>query len=139
MKKTIFILSCIFAVSFLAGCSSNKSALADWMRNLDEQQLAVYFWCNDFDKEKSLTDDEVQELVSIINSLKEDKLTENKHLAGITPEYGFHLLAGDEKYYINQANAPNGQTEIGFQDKLWWIKSSDLHDYMRSFLTVNEE
>ena len=140
MKRTaLTILSGIFILSVLLGCSANdKNSLADWLQHLDEEQLTVSFWSNG-NEEKNLTEDEVQKVVSILNSLTEDNLTENKHLAGITPEFGFHLIAGGEDYYINQADAPMGQSEMGFHDKQWWIESSDFQDYMLSFVNSAED
>jgi len=134
-KKTIFtVLSGIFIFSLLLGCSKNdKEPLADWLRHLDEEQLVVYFWSKG-GEEKRLAEDEVRKLVSIIDSLTEASLTENERLEGITPEFGLHLVVEGENYYINQADAPKGQSEIGFHDQQWWIESSDLQDYMLSLL-----
>jgi len=138
MKKTIFVaLSLLFALFLLVGCSNDKAALADWMQSLGEQQLTVYFWHNS--SEKELTGEDVQKLVSITNDLAEDNFTENKHLEGITPEYGLRLVIGDNEYHINQADAHNGETEINFQGKQWWIKSSGLNDYMLLLLNTFEE
>lgn len=136
MKRTLLgALSVFFTLSLLIGCSNGKAALADWMQSLDEQRLIVFFWHNS--SEKKLTNEEVQKLVSITNNLSEDNFKENKHLAGITPEYGLRLVVGDEEYHINQSDAPNGETEINFQDKQWWIKSSDLRDYILSLINAS--
>jgi hypothetical protein len=133
LRKTLIgVLLLLFTLSAMMGCSNEKAALSGWMQSLEEQQLSVYFWHNNI--EKKLTAKEVQELISITSSLTEDSYKENKYLAGITPEYGLRLVIGDKEYHINQADAPNGETEINFQDRQWWIKSSDLHEYLLSLL-----
>lgn len=82
----------------------------------------AFFWSqpiseNSSSETESTTEEE--KLLSILNHLNKEDITWNKHLAGITPEYGFHLIIGDDDYYINQAEASQGQTEISFNGKQW--------------------
>lgn len=133
------LISCIFII--LTGCSDNdKNNLLEWLHELDAEQTAIFIWYQqDNWEEKELTIEEEQALISILNELTTEDITWNKHLAGITPEYGFHLITGDDDYYINQAGAPHGQTEISFQGKQWWIESTKLYGLMKSFLTGFEK
>ena len=135
MKKVAIVLaSCMFFL--LVACSGNdKIAFIEWIGELDAKQTEIYFWAqeNDF-AEIELTSDEKLSLLSLLNELTPEDISWNKHQAGITPEYGFHLTVGDDDYYINQAGAPLGQTEISFQGKLWWLESTELFDFMKSFL-----
>lgn len=138
MKKVSIVLaSCMLFL--LVGCSANdKSAFMEWMGGLDAKQTEIYFWAqeNDF-AEIELTSGEKLRLLSLLNELTSEDITWNKHQAGITPEYGFHLTVENDDYYINQAGAPLGQTEISFQGKLWWLESVELFELMRSFLKAS--
>lgn len=133
------LVSCILIL--LTGCSDNeKINLLEWLHELDAEQTELFIWYQqDNWKEKELTFEEKQALTSILNELTTEDITWNKHLAGITPEYGFHLITGDDDYYIDQAGAPHGQTEISFQGKLWWIESTKLYELMKSFLADCEK
>jgi hypothetical protein len=133
------LVCCIFII--LTGCSDNgKNNLLEWVHELDAEQTEIFFWYQrDNWNEKELTAEEERALISILNGLTTEDITWNKHLAGITPEYGFHLMAGDDDYYINQAGAPHGQTEISFQGKQWWIESTELFELMKAFLAGSEK
>ncbi|SHI02394.1 hypothetical protein SAMN02745823_01973 [Sporobacter termitidis DSM 10068] len=140
MKR--MIAAVFFCVILLAGCAdTDKVSLVSWMQNLDAEQTKVYFWSMDTQEEETgeteLTPEERRKLISILSNLSEDDITWNRRLAGITPEYGFHLVAGDGDRYINQAGAPHGQTEISFEKKQWWIESSELFEFMKSFLEAS--
>lgn len=139
MKKLVFtILVCII---IFTGCSiknEDKAFLINWMHNLDSEQVEAFFWSAYDLKEENgeikLTPDDERKLISILNNLKENNIIWNKQLEGITPAFGFRLTIGDENYYINQAEAPSGQSEISFQEKQWWINNLDLYEFMKSFL-----
>lgn len=138
MRKIVIVLvSCVLVI--LTGCSaSDKNAFIEWMKELDAEQTDMFFWAQENDwAEIELTSEEEQKLLSILSGLTEDDITWNKHQAGITPEYGFHLTVGDDDYYINQAGSPYGQTEISFKGKLWWIDSNELFELMKSSLNAS--
>jgi hypothetical protein len=122
----------LFALLVLSGCSGrDRAALADRLGALAPEQTSAFFW--DMTGEKALTGAEQQALITILGSLSEENLTENKHLAGITPEYGFHLVTDGGDYYINQADAPRGQSEMNYAGKQWWIESDTLQEFMLTF------
>lgn len=110
----------------------------EWIGELDAQQTDMFFWAqeNDF-AEIELTSEEKLRLLSVLSELTPEDITWNKHQAGITPEYGFHLTVENDDYYINQAGAPFGQTETSFQGKQWWLESVELFELMKSFLKVS--
>jgi hypothetical protein len=139
LKKLVFAIS--VCIIILAGCSiknEDKACLINWMHNLDSEQVEAFFWCAyDFKEENGeieLTPEAEKKLISILNNLKGNNIIWNKQLEGITPAFGFRLTIGDENYYINQAEAPSGQSEISFQGKQWWINNLDLYEFMKSFL-----
>ncbi len=138
VRNTVMIaaVSCILII--LSGCSNNdKSKLVEWLHELAAEQVEIYIWNlqdNLTEMKVELTAEEEQVLISILNELTTEDITWNKQLAGITPEYGFHLITGDDEYYINQAEAPHGQTEISFRGKLWWLDSTELDEYMKFIL-----
>lgn len=138
MRKVVIVFAFSMLI-LLEGCSTkDKSAFIDWMQELDAQQTNVFFWAqeNDF-VEIELTSEEKLLLLSLLSEITSEDITLNKQQAGITPEYGFHLSVGEDDYYINQAEAPYGQTEIHFQGKQWWIESSELFELMKSFLNAS--
>jgi hypothetical protein len=138
MRKIVIVFAFCMLI-LLAGCSDNdKSELIDWMQELDAQQTNVFFWAQENDwAEIELTSEEKLRLLSLLSELTPEDITWNKQQAGITPEYGFHLSVGDDDYYINQAEAPHGQTEIHFQGKQWWLESAELFELMKSFLNAS--
>lgn len=141
MKK--IIVACLFCMFILlAGCSAgDKADFIEWMHEMEAEQTEVFFWSQPImgnpGGETELTPEEEQELLSILDGLTKESMTWNKHLAGITPEYGFHLVVSGEDYNIDQAGAPHGQTEISYQGKQWWIESADLFEFLKSFLDVS--
>jgi len=97
---------------------------AEWAQGLSGENLSAVVW--DDSKEQRLTDEELQELTTVLNGLQPDAFHENKSLAGITPTFGLRLSIGDKAYNINQADTSAGQMEMGYQGKLWWIQSESL-------------
>lgn len=142
MRKIAMVLVLSILI-VLAGCANNdKNKLVQWFHELDAHQTEISLWSMLDDHpeiETALTADEEQTLISILHELTREDITWNKHFAGITPLYGFHLIVGDDDYHINQADAPRGQTEISFKGKLWWIESTELYEYMNSFLDASAE
>jgi hypothetical protein len=137
MKKIITIPIAfigIIVLLLICGINGDKSELLNWLHTFSKYNTEAYF-CSDYmNAEKALSAEDVQTLISVFKEIDSEKLNENKELAGITPEYGLRLVVNDECYYINQADAPKGQSEISFLNKQWWIESEKLEDFMRSFL-----
>ena len=79
-----------------------------------------------------LDDGEILELATLLNKLKKDSFTENKHLVGITPVVGINMTVASEVYHLNYSPSPNGEhgmLEIGYGEKQWWIDHPALLDY----------
>ena len=134
--RIVKAIAAVWLALLLGACANgDRSSLAGWLQNLDPEQTQVSFWAaeNDF-KDIVLTREESQALIAILSNLSLKNLTENKHQAGITPEYGLRVAINNVDYNINQADAPRGQSEIHYRGKQWWIESKELQDFMRSFL-----
>ena len=136
MKKVITTFIAILGIVLLVGCRLNadKAELLDWMHSLNEDNIEVYFWSYDMATEQLLSAKDAQTLMSIFAAINIENLTENKELAGSTPEYGLRLVVNEKSYYLIQADAPKGQCEISFHNKQWWIESVELRKFMCSFL-----
>lgn len=125
---TVLLAACILAaVLFLRNPSTSP---AEWAQELSEKNLSVVVW-DDFG-EQDLSDKEIQVLGTILNGLQPDAFHENKRQAGITPAFGIRLSVGDKEYYINEADSPAGQMEMGYQGKMWWIQSDSLYELVRT-------
>lgn len=125
---TVLLVACILAaVFFLRNPSASP---AEWAQELSEENLSVVVW-DDFG-EQDLSDKEIQALATVLNGLQPDAFHENKRQAGITPAFGIRLSVGDKEYYINEADSPAGQMEIGYQGKMWWIQSDSLYELVQT-------
>jgi len=124
----VLLVACIpVAVFFWRHPSASP---AEWAQELSEESLSVVVW-DDFG-EWALSDEEIRTLTTILNGLQPDAFHENKRQAGITPAFGIRLSVGDKEYYINEADSPAGQMEMGYQGKMWWIQSDSLYELVRS-------
>ena len=133
MKKIISITFIFSIIILLVGCGpyGSKAKLLDWLHSVSHDDIEAYFWRNN--AEHLLSSNDLQSRMIIFNDIKIEDLTENKELAGITPEYGLRLIVNEQDYHINQADAPGGQSEISFRNKQWWIENTELYDFMRNF------
>lgn len=119
----LLIVSVPAAVFFLR---EPVSSPASWAQGLSGENLSAIIWDNS--EEQPLTDEERQELTTVLNGLQPDAFHENKRLAGITPTFGLRLSVGDTVYNINQADTSAGQMEMGYQGRMWWIQSDSLYE-----------
>lgn len=128
MKKRLFAILTLFILCLAIGYpAGDKADLLRWLKHQNADTTTVTVWSDhDFTQEKTLTAEELTAFFAALQGLKKGALTENKHSAGITPDYGFHLVFDNKDYYLNQADGPHGQFEISYQNKQWWIESSAL-------------
>ena len=136
MKKIIvtgIIIICI-CILFVGCANRDKAALAEWLQSIGNENVEVYFWRDLGIDERLLSKDEVQTFCTILAGITSDKLTWNRELAGITPEYGLRLVIDEEVWWINQEDGPYGQSDFYFRKKQWCIDSLELSDFMNSLL-----
>ena len=114
-------------ILLLSGCSESPKRITDWAQNLKAEDITdAVAWTSNFggnyeSNEVQLNDDEIQEVVTIINSLKRSDFKLNKHNAGSTPQYGLKLSVGNTDYsFINDG------FEMMFEGNQWWINCEEL-------------
>lgn len=126
MKRTHLLrtLPLLLLLLVCAGCA-RPGGLAKWAQTLKAENVTeAYVWSNT--GELPLTQEQIATVVAQINTITEDQLTQNKELAGITPEYGLRLYCGETEYNINQADAPGGGLEMRYGNAQWWIEAPEL-------------
>ena len=131
IKKVITLVLALIFVSGLAGCSEKKPTVYDWVRGLNQEDItSATPWRQD-EAFEPLNETETLELVSLLNKLTENSFTENKHLRGGTPTFGVEIVSASETFYLNESNGPNGALEMSYGEKLWWIDSVELYDFVQ--------
>lgn len=128
-KLAVLILLVLLVVSIPAAVFFLREPVtspAEWAQGLSWENLSAAVW--DESEEQRLTDEELQELTTVLNGLQPDAFHENKRLAGITPTFGLRLSVGDKVYNVNQADTSAGQMEMGYQGRMWWIQSDSLYE-----------
>ena len=132
MKKlTAFFLAtlCVFG---LAACSGSGEKVWDWTQSLEAKDIASAQIWNDNDwTERSLTEEEIRELVMLLNGLPKDSFTHNKHLRGGTSTYGIGMEIASVHYSLHEANGPHGTLEMEYDGKLWWIDDEALSSFVQ--------
>lgn len=68
--------------------------------------------------------------------MKRSDFKENKELTGGTPEYGLSLETDGNVYHFNVCIADGDLELVGYGDKLWWIGSAELLDFIREATSV---
>lgn len=131
IKKVIALILALIFVSGLAGCSEKKPTVYDWAQGLNQEDItSATPWRQD-EAFEPLNETETLELVSLLNKLTENSFTENKHLRGGTPVFGIEIVSASETFYLNESNGPNGALEMSYGEKLWWIDSVELYDFLQ--------
>lgn len=127
---TLIAVVLIAAVAVLCTFTgSAKDMPWHWARTLSGEEVtrAEIWSINGTDH---LTEEETAQLVDSIQKLNRLDFSENKDLSGTTPECGFTLICGKEKYNINQA----GYLEMSYGDSQWWIKDKKLEEIFASLM-----
>ena len=135
MKKSrvffiaLLILIIVIAVLFLAFRGNSIKDLTKWAQNLKVEDITSAVSKAGYSASESfqLSDDEIQEVVSLINSLHERDfyLNEDRHNYG-PPKFSLLLTTNGGEYYIRQSTWPMFELEIAFEGKLWWFNSDEL-------------
>lgn len=103
-----------------------------WAQALNPDDITSAVPWNDNNDIEILSSDEIETFTSLMNGLNKSDFTENKQLAGGTPEYGLRLQTPEGNYNINQSIAPYGALEIKYAGKQWWIESDELDSFVQS-------
>ena len=127
LKGVQLVVIIVVLIILLTGCSESPKRITDWAQNLKAEDITdAVAWTSNFggnyeSNEVQLNDDEIQEVVTIINSLKRSDFKLNKHNAGSTPQYGLKLSVGNTDYsFINDG------FEMMFEGNQWWINCEEL-------------
>lgn len=131
MKKWIalaVVLACVFC---LAEFSGGKAQVCDWARALSREDILSAEPWHQREALEPLQETQIEELVALLNKLTTFHFTENKALAGGTPEYGIGITIGSETYYLNESIHPEGLLEIKYNGKQWLIDNEALADFVR--------
>ena len=160
-KLALLTVAGIVLALILAGCGKVIETPWDWVQNLSKKDIdSAYFFCNqdmsdktaddaededkdDEDKDEEAADDTIElsekdldKLFMILYRLGESDFSENTKNAGTTPSYGLMINMTDGNvYYINESIAPQGALEMKFGDKMWFVDSDELNEFIQSFLT----
>lgn len=124
---TVLVITAVAILCTFTG--SAKDVPWHWARTLsDEDVIRVEIWS--MNGSEHLTSEETNELVNAIQRLNRLDFSKNKDLSGPTPECGFTLICGKEKYNINQA----GFLEMNYGDSQWWIKDKKLEEIFAALI-----
>ncbi len=145
MKKIATILFLIvLTITLLFGCGSskNKTDLLDWMQSLNEDNAEIYFWTYAGEQQIAadmLFKDEIKTLTAIFAEISADELIHDKEPAkSSSMGYGLMVMVDGEKTYekqhLIQAVLPDGEFQIYYKDKYWFIKNEELSNFILSFL-----
>lgn len=141
-KTAVYTLVAVLLIAAVAvGCTftgANTDTPWAWAQSIDTNDASVYIWYST-NNEKQLTDTEKETLVSMLNSLKQGNFTQNKELAGITPDYGLRITTDGAEYYINEADTQSGSFEMNYDGKQWWIGSDELHSFISALAESDEQ
>lgn len=129
MKKWIALVLVFGCVFCLAQCTGEKAQVSEWARGLSRADIDS---AEPWQTLEPLNEEETQKLVTLLNKLTTSSFTENKTLAGGTPEYGISIHIASETYHLNESIHPKGSLEIGYQGKLWLIDNRELADFVRT-------
>ena len=125
LKGTQIVILIAVLTLLLAGCTESPKRITNWAQSLKAEDVtdAVVWASSNVPEETRLSDIEIEEVVAIINSLKENNFTLNKNNAGTTPEYGLKLSVGNTDY-----NFTSEGFGMSFEGKHWWIDCEELRE-----------
>ena len=131
MKKLIaLVLALVCALSFV-GCSNNETTVWDWAQGLNQEDIVRATPWGEDNTFEVLNGAETLDLVMLLNKLSKDSFTENKDLVGGTPTFGIQIDIASETYYINESISQDGALEIKYNEKMWWIDSAELFNFVQ--------
>ncbi|MCI8284822.1 MAG: hypothetical protein HFE90_06075 [Firmicutes bacterium] len=137
MKKhrVLYIVIAVLLISvFIISCINEITSPWTWAQNIKMDDIIYAIPWDNFDDKSSLTEEEKEILVSILNGLERKDFTKNTELVGGTPEYGLKVLTLNSDYNINESIAPAGALEMTYCGHLWWIDSNELDTFILNTL-----
>ena len=130
-KAIIIAVMIIAAVFLLSGCNKSPRKVTTWAHNLKAEDIVSATTRTSLPDSESfqLSDAEIQEIVSHINSLLEYDFHLNKDaFRPSAPEFTLSLTTSDGEYRIEQSTWPMYELEIEFNGKLWWFSCKELEE-----------
>lgn len=108
----------------------NKDGPWQWTQTLAMgEDFKITAWKQGCDN-TPLTSHEMNTLIQLLNNLTKRNFTQNKTLAGGTPEYGVIILESDIEFYLNESIAVAGGLELQYHGAQWWVDSPELSDFI---------
>lgn len=146
-------LLCVAALCLLAALAAFRYWLSKPQLNFRREEIvSASPWSMRREDQKAfggwiemqpLSDEEVEELITLLNGLPRSAFTENRYLRGGTPEYGIYIDTGDARaerhFTLNESIDPRGDLEINYGEKQWWIDDPALSAFVREKTTPTEE
>lgn len=164
-KCKIAILTAVIIVLalVLAGCGgSSYDTPWEWVQNLSSKDIeSAFFWYkqeksdNDADtaddaeaetedkeaedageQKIELSEKDVDKLFTLLYRLGESNFTENTKSSDSTRDYGLMINMTDGNvYYILPSVDQQGALEMRYGNKMWFVESKKLTEFIESFLT----
>lgn len=140
MKKALAMALAIMCVLALAGCGTNPAKeVLPWMQNLkadDISKVEVWNMSGSTDLRAELTQEQTDELVSLLNALTEDDFQDNSALRGTTPDYGMDIVVYGERIGIwPSGSSRDGALRTDCKGE-WFIDNDALTDFVKSVTAV---
>lgn len=140
MKKALAMALAIMCVLALAGCGANPAKeVLPWMQNLkadDISKVEVWNMSGSTDLRAELTQEQTDELVSLLNALTEDDFQDNSALRGSTPDYGMDIVVDGEHIGIwPSGSSRDGALRTDCKGE-WFIDNDALTDFVKSVTAV---
>lgn len=149
-KKYIFwsaaavIALAVLVTGYFLTRPSNRE-LYEWMHAISfdkESQVHLWVyspyaettdWCHG--EKIPLSDDKVREFEDALYQISKKELVLNQDNAGGTPEWGIGFTLNGEDFHLDEAYAPGGALEVGFDNRQWWIDNEKLTQLLKSWVS----
>lgn len=147
MIKKIVAIAVVFTIGMIIlivglGSNNDKNTLLDWIHSINKDNTEISFWKMTSEQQmlpaKMLSEDEIQSLTAILADVSKEELVQDKEPSKSTSlGYGLILIEKDKQYdaqQLIQAVAPDGEFEIYYNNKYWFVKNEKLSDFINDFL-----
>ncbi len=133
-------LLCVAALCLCAALAAFRYWLSKPQLDFRREEIVGATWWNYLDRGPSghisLSDEEIEELITLLNGLPRSAFTENRSLAGAMDEYGILIDIEEERHVkVNWA----GRLVIDYGKKQWWIEDPALSAFVLEKTTPTEE
>ena len=129
-KLALFLLPIIL---YLSACTAPVQGVANWATRLSAEEItnAEAWTLNPYYTTTRLSQAEIDELVSIINSLDVSNFTEDTSLSSVSGEYGVVIYIRRRYFSITQSESRgNGRLEMMYNNKRWLINDDLLNEFI---------